>query len=143
MARVLDPTFIPTNTNTAATAWIALDDIPQEIKDEVEAIYTGLKNGAQGRMRVGFDTKDELALYTLQVQSYCAQRPDGELRFRKSPTRKNSLPVGHMDFRIGDPRTEDAAETAEQAEATTPVATVPANPPMTIPAKKATPARRR
>lgn len=132
MARVLDPTFIPTNSNTAATSWIPLDEIPQEIKDEVEQIYAGLKAGAQGRMRVGFDNKDELALYVLQVRSYAAQREAGELRFRQSPTRKNSLPAHHMDFRITDPRTDDEENAVETAAL---VAAAPATPPMTIPAK--------
>lgn len=129
MARTMHPTFIPTATASGGTAYLALENIPQEIQDEVEATYAGLKENPNGRMRVAFDTAEELAEFVNQVISYCAQRPAGAIRFRKSPTR--GLPATMMDYRISDLK--------EPVPVEVPAVTVP---PVTVPAK-ATASRRR
>lgn len=119
MPRKSNPVFIPTQSN-AAGGTLDIDEIPQEVKDEVEEIYAGLKANPAGRMRIEFDTVGELVLYANQVQSYCSQRPTGAIRFRRSPTK--NLPDTAMDFRISDLLPEK-----EETPASTP-APVPAEP---------------
>lgn len=105
--------FVPTASASNTTAVLTLEDIPQDVRDEVEEIYNALKTNPNGRMRAEFDTKEELAAYTTQVTSYCQVRPGGVIRFRKSPTK--GLPETAMDFRITDvtEKPETPAETAE------------------------------
>ena len=100
MPRIMDPTFVPTGAK-GGPVLLTLDQIPDEVKAEVEAIYVGLKANPNGRMRVAFDTADEVKLYELQVKSYCEQRPEGVIRYRRSPSR--GLPDNAIDFRISDP----------------------------------------
>lgn len=106
MARSL--AFVPTAT-PGVSALVALDDIPQDVKDEVEEVYRNLKANPNGRIRAEFDDASELRMYVTHVTSYCEQRQvNGEaapLRFRKSPTK--NLPANKMDFRITDPKTEN------------------------------------
>lgn len=99
-------TFIPNaQSKGTASAGMSLDDIPQEIRTDVEEVYTALKTNP-GRMRVNFDTIAELNQYIAQVTAYCNLRPEGKLRFRKSPTR--NLPATTMDFRITDVPPDEA-----------------------------------
>jgi len=116
MARVGNVTFVPSSSG-GATGLIPLDQIPQEVKDEVEEIYDTLKDN-DGRMRVEFETEAEVKQYAAQVNSYCEQRPvelGGPIRFRRSPTR--GLAKTFMDFRVTDRKdeSEEAEETAEKA----------------------------
>lgn len=96
MARVLNPTFIPTSTG-AGPSLIPLEQIPQDVKDEAEEIFKILQQN-EGRIRVQFDTVPELDLYLKRMKSYCEQRPAGKLYFRISPVR--SLPDEAKEFRI-------------------------------------------
>jgi hypothetical protein len=114
MPRKGDVQFIPTSTPGSAPT-LPLNAIPQEVKDEVEEIYEALKTNP-GRMRVEFDTANELAAYALQISSYCAQRPAGAIRYRKSPTK--GLPPTVLDFRITDLKTENEEITETIREAT-------------------------
>ena len=132
MPRLGDITFVPTNTN-GGSGLLELDQVPDEVKEEVEQIYAGLKQNPNGRMRVGFSTVDELNAYVLQVQSYCQQRPAGAIRFRKSPTR--GLPENYMDFRISDVK--------ETAPAVAPVVPAVGTAPVAVPPAKATRTARR
>lgn len=102
--------FMP-STTSAKDDRLDLEDIPQEIRNECEEIYAALKSNPNGRMRAEFSTVAELKVYIAQVTAYCVQRPDGPIRFRKSPTR--NLPANVMDFRITDIPVEREAETAE------------------------------
>ena len=90
---------------------LALEDIPQDIRTEVEEAYAGMKANPYGRFRASFDTAEEMATYIAQVTAYCAQRPAGAIRFRKSPTR--NLPDNTMDFRITDLKTEAEQKTEQ------------------------------
>lgn len=121
MARRGNLTFIANATGSSGPALISLNEIPQEVKDEVEEIYKALKENVDGRMRVEFDNKAECERYMKQVISYCTQRPNGKLRFRKSPTR--GLQPNVMDFRITDPVAEDAPEASTPASAPAETAT--------------------
>lgn len=132
MARLGDITFVPTNTN-GGTGLLDLSQVPDEVKTEVEEIYNGLKSNPNGRMRVGFETVDELNQYVLQVQSYCQQRPAGAIRFRKSPTR--GLPENYMDFRISDVK--------EATPVAAPIVPAPGTAPVAVPPQKATATARR
>lgn len=97
------------NANAASGSEdVPLDQIPEEIRQEVEEAYAALKSNPNGRLRATFDTEAELNEYVRQVRSYCAQRPAGVVRFRKSPTRK--LPSNVMDFRITDAKDDDTPE---------------------------------
>lgn len=114
--------FVPTSADGSA-ATLDIDEIPADVKAEVEEVYAALKANPNGRMKATFDTKAELDTYRTQVISYCVQRTvDGvaaPLRFRKSPTK--NLPETVMEFRIGDIPAEKpapAAETPAEAPAT-------------------------
>lgn len=111
MARKGDPLFIP-NTGKGTQSLLDADQIPEEVAKEVEEIYAYLKSNPDGRMRVEFDTKQELDLYALQVKSYCTLR-EPALYFRKSPTRKGALKDTQMDFRVTDVKDDAASGTAE------------------------------
>lgn len=129
MPRVGDITFVPSTSNGLG-GLLPLDQIPDDIKAEVEEIYAGLKTNPNGRMRVEFDTKGELAQYVLQVTSYCKQRTDPqtgevvEYRFRKSPTK--GLKDTQMDFRVTDPKTDEEETTENTPQASPPEAPVKA-----------------
>lgn len=107
--------FVPT-TSSSVTALVALEDIPQDVREEVEQAYTALKSGAVGRFRAKFDSPEELRVYVTQVTSYCEQRPEGAIRFRKSPSK--GLPPNVMDFRITDLLTPNEVITQDIREAT-------------------------
>lgn len=112
MARLGDLTFVATTTGKSGFIPTPLDQIPDDVAKDAEEVYEALKGQPNGRIRVRFDTKKEADDYAQLLRSYCEQRPDGEIRFRRSPTR--GLPDGVMDFRIVDKATEDA-EAAERA----------------------------
>lgn len=97
-------TFIP---NVTTSAFIPLADIPEEVKSEMEEYYEACRK-QDGRIRIEFDTVDELKTYFRQMASYAAQRPKGALRVRKSPTR--NLPDNVADFRV----TLDVAENGQR-----------------------------
>lgn len=119
MARKGDIKFIPAVNAAATGAGYSLEDIPQDIKDEIEEMYAALKT-RDGRFQVAFDTKAELAEYVAMVTAYCAQRlVDGNaapIRFRKSPTK--GLPETTMNFRITDVQTENEKATEAVRDAT-------------------------
>lgn len=132
MARTMNPTFVPTTTK-AGSILIPLEEIPEEIKAEVEAMYAGLKANPNGRMRIAFEKAEEVGEYVLQVTSYCEQRPEGAIRFRRSPTR--NLPDTMVDFRISDLPKEEP--TAGLVAPTVPVQPTPIPVPA-VPAKATT-----
>lgn len=100
---------------TTTAAPLSLEDIPADIREEVEQAYAALKTNPDGRFRAAFDDEQELRQYVRYVTSYCEIRPEGQIRFRKSPTRK--LPPNVMDFRITDLLTENEEKTADVREA--------------------------
>lgn len=137
-------TFIPSGNSTTGPL-LPESMIPIEVRREVEEVYAALKVNI-GRMRVEYDTADELKEFKRQVQSYCATRPKtvdevraqfaevdwaklemepfdvntittaGPIRFRQSPSK--SLPDTAMDFRITDLETDNEAKTRKVREAT-------------------------
>lgn len=127
--------FVP-NATTGVISQVALADIPQDVRDEVEEIYAALKANPNGRMRSEFDTVEELRQYVTQVVSYCEQRPAGAIRFRKSPTKK--LPDTVVEFRITDLQSDSEAQTADIREEMAKVNDASG----AVPAKKATPAKK-
>jgi hypothetical protein len=92
MARKL--TFVPTTT---AAGLITLDMIPEDVKSDVEESYAAMAAN-HGRIRAEFDTKEEADIFSRQAASYCTQRPQGALKFRRSPTK--GLPDHVVDFTI-------------------------------------------
>jgi hypothetical protein len=102
--------FIPnTSQKGGSTLQLSLDDIPQEVRNDIEEAYKVLKTNP-GRMRANFPSIAELNAYITQAKAYCELRPDGAIRFRKSPSK--GLPPTSMDFRITDVQTENEAEVA-------------------------------
>lgn len=97
--------FVPKSSPSSSTAPVALDDIPQDIKDQVEEVYTVLKTN-EGNMHVEFPTKMEMLAYERLVKSYCELRPAGPIHYRRSPVRNQ--PEGHANFRITDVPTKNA-----------------------------------
>lgn len=153
MARTL--LYVPNATGSSPAVTLTVDDIPAEIRQEVEDIYAQLKANPNGRIRAEFEDLAELRQYTRHVTAYCSLRPAGALRFRKSPAR--GLPENVMDFRIADPlpereaTTEGIRESVKAVKAAAKAAPVPAKAtpirtaaaalaPKTTTAKVATPA---
>lgn len=87
-------TTIPDTTGPAVTP---LDAIPEDVKQFVEEVYEKQRKTAS-RERVEYDTEDELKAEFKLMADYVAQRPNGVLRIRKSPTR--NLADNVMDIRI-------------------------------------------
>jgi len=86
--------FVP---NVTGTQLIPLDEIPDDIKQWAEEVYEKIRK-TDGRERAAYDNDDEMNLEAKYLASYCAQRPHGALKFRRSPTK--DLPAHTMDFRI-------------------------------------------
>jgi hypothetical protein len=125
MPRKGDPKFIPLQGKGAGPALMPFDQIPDDIKTEAEEIYAALKAN-DGRMKVEFDTKQEVDEYANLLTSYCLQRPaelGGPIRFRRSPVKGQAENV--MDFRITDPLPEKSEETTTNASETAPVEASP------------------
>jgi len=108
--------FIPqANPKSVSNVSLTLDDVPDDVRQEVEEVYTTLKT-QPGRMRADFESLAELNKYIAQVKAYCELRPAGAIRFRKSPSR--GLPNTSMEFRITDPLTDNEQTTEEIRQAT-------------------------
>ena len=75
----------------------ALDEIPNDVKEFVESVYAKQRK-TPGRERVTYDTAEELRDDFKLMADYCAQRPAGILKIRKSPTR--DLAENVMDIRV-------------------------------------------
>jgi hypothetical protein len=93
MAR-MQMTFVP---STSGTGHVPLESIPEDVKADVEEAYGVLREN-EGRIHVVFDTETEANLWARQAASYAAQRPNGALKFRRSPTK--GLPKNEIDFRV-------------------------------------------
>ena len=103
--------FIANTASKGSTGvTLELEDIPQNVREEVEQAYEALKTNP-GRFRAEFASLAELTTYVSQVTAYCALRPAGAIRFRKSPTR--GLPPTTMDFRITELATPNEQATEE------------------------------
>ena len=100
--------FVAQAKPASASDAIDLADIPEEIKSEVEQVYEALKTNP-GRFHVEFQDVATLNKYVAQVQAYCAQRPAGAIRFRRSPVKGQKANV--MDFRITDLKTPNEETT--------------------------------
>lgn len=100
MAR-LEFSFVPTATAANGTPTLTLEDIPQDVRDDIEEVYAYLKTNPAGRMRTPkFASKQEALAWQAMAVAYCKVRPAGEIRFRKSPTK--GLPDTVFDFRVTD-----------------------------------------
>ncbi len=81
-----------------------LDEIPQDVKDYVEATYEKQRK-TPARERAVYDTHKELEDEWNLILAYAKQRPAGILKARRSPTRASTLPKGlkadtTMDWRV-------------------------------------------
>lgn len=80
-----------------------LDEIPADLIAYVEEVYERQRK-TPGRERAEYDTEAELKAEYKLMADYVAQRPQGILSIRKSPTREYSpgvkMPDNVMDFRI-------------------------------------------
>lgn len=90
--------FVP-NTSTSGASLVPIDDIPTDVITDIEAIYDNLKV-ADGRFRAEFDNEVEALQFVRYATSYCAQRPAGAIRFRRSPTK--GLQKNVIEFRVTD-----------------------------------------
>lgn len=86
--------FVPDTTGPQRTP---LDEIPNNVKKYVEDVYAKQRK-TPGRERASYDTEAELNAEWKQMVDYAAQRPQGVLRVRRSPTR--NLPATTMEFRV-------------------------------------------
>jgi hypothetical protein len=107
-------TFIPNATSKTTAITLGLDDVPEDVRKDGEDVYEALKTHA-GSFHAKFDTVQELNLYIAQLKAYCENRPNGAIRFRKSPAK--GLPANEMKFRITDVETASERQTREIREA--------------------------
>lgn len=124
--------FVPSANPTKGARPIALEDVPQDVRDEVEEAYAAMKSNPNGRFRATFDTKAELLQFLAHANAYCANRPEaftvtdengvesvvlgGPIRFRRSPSK--GLAENVMDYRVTDIQTEEEKRTEEIRKAT-------------------------
>ena len=116
----LDFTFIPTQS-TANSSSVTVDEIPEDVRKDVEAVYAALKTNPNGRMRVTFANKTEALQWIAVASTYCKIRTAGPIRFRRSPTK--GLAENVVDFRISDIPKTGTDEIREAAAALTTPAT--------------------
>jgi len=112
----LNFTFVPTQ-QAASSSNLAVSDIPEDVRKDCEQVYAALKQNPNGRMRVEFASKTEALQWVAVASAYCKIRPDGAIRFRRSPTR--DLPDNVVDFRITDIPKTGTDEIREAAAALT------------------------
>lgn len=117
-------TFNPTGTST-----ITLDAIPDQVKSDVEELYAAtywpqgdtskdrLEKPVAGNFLVEEDSKEAVNQWFAYAKSYGAQRPDGTLILRRSPTKKANRSDAQMYVTIREPE-DDAADqvNAENAQ---------------------------
>lgn len=87
-------TFVPDVTGVQRTA---LDEIPADVKKYVEDVYARQRK-TPGRERAEYDNVNELNAEWKLMVDYAAQRPNGVLKIRRSPTR--GLAANVMEFRV-------------------------------------------
>lgn len=92
-------TFVAKPQNKVIGGLVPLEDIPAEYKEQAEEVYKALKTH-EGNMHVQFANVADLNEYILFMKSYCEQRPEGIIYFRRSPTRNKE--ETEMNFRITD-----------------------------------------
>jgi len=114
LAMALNFTYVP-NQQTSAASTLAVDEIPEDVRNDCEAVYAALKQNPNGRMRVEFADKAEALRWIAVASAYCKIRPAGAVRFRRSPTR--DLPENVIDFRITDIPKNGTEEIREAAAA--------------------------
>lgn len=74
-----------------------LSEIPDELKRYVEDVYA-VQRKSPGRERAEYDNEAEKNAEWKLICDYCAQRPQGILSPRRSPTRNKGANV--MEFRL-------------------------------------------
>lgn len=109
-------TFIANAAPKATGTGIDLADIPQDVKDGVEEVYAALKTNP-GRMSIDFPTVADKLTFVKQVVAYCAQRPEGAIRYRQSPVKKDSIKETELHFQITDLKTPNEKVTDDIREA--------------------------
>jgi len=62
-------------------------DIPQEVKDDIDAIYAHLRENPGTEGFAEFDSADEVNKWLSQVRSYVRTREAGALKFRQLPSK--------------------------------------------------------
>lgn len=108
--------LVISETSSFGPAEMDLADVPQDVRDDVEDAYKICKANPTGRIRGVFETKTELNQFYAQATAYCAQRPAGAIRIRKSPTK--GLTDNVMDFKVTDLKTPTEEATEQVREAT-------------------------
>jgi len=73
-------------------------DVPQEVKDDIDAIYTHLSENAGTEGFAEFDSADEVATWLKQVRAYVVSREAGALKFRQLPSKH--LPDTQLRFTL-------------------------------------------
>lgn len=110
---------VVSQTANAKAAPLALEDIPEWVRQDAEDAYEVCGKNPLARLHAEFDTVEDAKLYQRLMTSYCQIRTvDGkpaQIRFRKSPTRNQ--PDHVMDFRVTDLLTENEKKTADIREA--------------------------
>lgn len=99
-------TFVPDQTGPYVTP---LNEIPEDVKKYVEEVYARQRK-TSGRERAEYDTEAEKNAEWKLICDYVAQRPQGILSARRSPTRNKEATV--MEFRISADLEKNGAKNA-------------------------------
>ena len=78
-------------------------DVPQDVKDEIDELYTYTREHPNEEGFVEFtgtedEIKAEMSKWLSQVRSYCRTREAGALKFRQLPSKH--LPYGQVRFQL-------------------------------------------
>jgi len=114
MARLNFTAIAPTDASGAKG--IALEDIPEDVRLDIEEVYATMKQNPALRMRTPeFGSKQEALGWQTLAAAYCAVRPGGAIAFRRSPTR--GLPETQFDFRVTDIKDNGTSAVNQAVEA--------------------------
>lgn len=109
--RIGNARLVLANATASSGPRIALEEIPEEVKAEVEEIVVALAKTPGGRMHVEFQTPEQLKTYLGQVASYCEYRTP-QLYYRKSP--QKGLGLTEAMFRVETLESKEAREKAAE-----------------------------
>lgn len=73
-------------------------EVPQQVKDDIEAIYAHLRENPGTEGFATFDTAEEVPTWLRQARAYTTTREAGALKFRQLPSKH--LPTNQIRFSL-------------------------------------------
>jgi len=86
-------------------------DIPQDVKDDIDAIYAHLRENPGTEGFAEFDSADEVNKWLAHVRAYVRTREAGALKFRQLPSKH--LPDNQLRFSLTADLPENGARNSQ------------------------------